>query len=436
MLMSFLSRFGSVFIRANLWLVLFAAIVILGSSAASSSSVKAQGSLNITKVKTVPTSCNSIANPVIFKIPASTADLTSGIYICNPLTNTYAFQTNTFGASLTAKTMLYASATPVTITSTAAPTDGQLLIGDTSDIPALGTLTGTANETLIINAAHSITIGLAATVIHKAGSNFQFTDTTDTTKKFIFDASGITTATTRTIILPDSNTTLPIAAQILTFSGPTVPRTYTFPDANTTLQGIATAQTVTNKTFIFGGGSTNLFADSADNTKTAVLGLTNITTGTQRTVNVPDAASTTVQTLTAVDSKLVTSISGTTGILGTATADVLLNSTAAVNMNTATPTVLYTSPSGRSTVIKSVTIRNCSTSMTTASYSFGWTSATFLDVIANATHTELTGATLYTSLPAKAGSLVGTSTSTFNVLMNTLQGGAATCTMDVWGYTF
>jgi hypothetical protein len=78
-------------------------------------------------------------------------------------------------------------------------------------------------------------------------------------------------------------------------------------------------------------------------------------------------------------------------------------------------------------------VRNASTSLTTASYSFGY-DAGATDVIANATHTELTGSTLSTTLLPKIGQLVGSSTAVFGVLMNTLQGGAATTSMDVYGY--
>lgn len=392
----------------------------------------AQGTAQVRIVTTVPATCNANGNnsPVIWW---KVGGVNPGIYTCVNGVPTY--QTNTFGAGLTAKTMLYASAIPVAITSTAAPTDGQLLIGDTSDVPALGTLTNTANETLITNGAHSITIGLAVTLNHKVGANFNFLDPTDVTKRFEFDASGITTGTTRTVAVPDVNSAIPTPLAAVTnkcFSAMAASGVFAVIDCLTP----AGTQTVTLKTITMGGGSTNLFADSADATKTAVLGLTNITTGTQRTINVPDANTTTTQARTAVDSLAVTGINGTTGAQTTATFDQLLSTTAAVDMNTAVATTLYTSPTGRSTIIKSVTVRNCSTSMTTASYSFGWTSAAFADVIANATHTELTGATLGTAIAAKTGFTVGTSTGTFKVLMNTLQGGAATCTMDVWGYTF
>lgn len=105
-------------------------------------------------------------------------------------------------------------------------------------------------------------------------------------------------------------------------------------------------------------------------------------------------------------------------------------------MNTATATTLYTVPTGKSCIVTHVVVRNASTSLTTASYSFGFNSATFNDVIANATHTELTGATLYTVLIAKVGATRGAAGDTFKVLMNTLQGGAATTTMEVFGFLF
>lgn len=110
--------------------------------------------------------------------------------------------------------------------------------------------------------------------------------------------------------------------------------------------------------------------------------------------------------------------------------------TISVDMNTGTATLLYTCQTGKSCIISRVIIYGASTSLTTASYSFGWTSAAFSDVIANATHTELAGATLYTILFPKVGATIGTSTGTFKVLMNTLQGGAATANMAVFGYVY
>lgn len=112
----------------------------------------------------------------------------------------------------------------------------------------------------------------------------------------------------------------------------------------------------------------------------------------------------------------------------------LLQSTSNVDLNTATATTLFTCPTGRTCVITKVVVRNASTSLTTASYSFGWTSAAFNDVVADATHTELTTATLQTVLFPKVGAKLGPSAGTFKIKPNTLQGGAATVTVDVYGY--
>lgn len=114
----------------------------------------------------------------------------------------------------------------------------------------------------------------------------------------------------------------------------------------------------------------------------------------------------------------------------------LLATVAGVDMNTATPQALYTVPVGKSAIIDHVVVRLASISLTTASYSFGWTSATFNDVIADATHTSLTGNTLYSIIPAKVGALVGVAGAVFKIILNVLQGAPATVTIDVFGYLF
>lgn len=108
---------------------------------------------------------------------------------------------------------------------------------------------------------------------------------------------------------------------------------------------------------------------------------------------------------------------------------------AAVNLNVTTKTTLYTVPTGRSCLVLYVVVRAASTSLTTASYGFGF-DANATDVIAEATHTELTGNTLYTVLQAKAGSKIGAAADVFGVKCGTGQGGAATVTVEVYGRTF
>lgn len=136
----------------------------------------------------------------------------------------------------------------------------------------------------------------------------------------------------------------------------------------------------------------------------------------------------TLQPLAALEAKLLQ--------LGSNLSETLLASVSSVNLNTATPTTLYTVPAGKSAIINKVVMRLASTSLTTVSWSIGFNSASFNDVIANATHTELTGATLYSVLAAKAGAKVGAAADVLKLLANTLQGGAATATVDVYGYLY
>jgi hypothetical protein len=105
-----------------------------------------------------------------------------------------------------------------------------------------------------------------------------------------------------------------------------------------------------------------------------------------------------------------------------------------VDMNLGTAQTLYTVPTGLSCIISHVVVRNASISLDTASYSFGFTGAAYTDVIADAVHNELTGATLFTILTAKAGAKLGAAADIFKLLVNTLQGAAATATIEVFGY--
>lgn len=114
----------------------------------------------------------------------------------------------------------------------------------------------------------------------------------------------------------------------------------------------------------------------------------------------------------------------------------LLASVPFVNLNTGSSQDLYTVPTGRSCVVTKVVIRAASISLTTVSFSLGFNSTSFNDVVANATHTELTSSALYTVLVAKIGATAGVAGDTFSLKNNTNQGSAATCTVDVFGYLF
>ncbi len=164
-----------------------------------------------------------------------------------------------------------------------------------------------------------------------------FKDDGDATKIFNFDASNITTGTTRTFGVPDADVillgdtstqnvtnktfditnTFTLLDTLITFqdnvdntkqwnfngsnitTGTT--RTYGLPNANTTLLGVGSTQNVNNKTI---GDSNTItvkdalfkIVDGADVTKIAVFQMAGITTGTTRTYTVPDADTTLVGT--------------------------------------------------------------------------------------------------------------------------------------------
>lgn len=72
-----------------------------------------------------------------------------------------------------------------------------------------------------------------------------------------------TLSANRAVTFPDADTTVPVATQVITFSGPSTARTYTLPDATSTLAALATAQTFTAlQTF---SGSTSVAAAKLTN---------------------------------------------------------------------------------------------------------------------------------------------------------------------------
>jgi hypothetical protein len=100
--------------------------------------------------------------------------------------------------------------------------------------------------------------------------------------------------------------------------------------------------------------------------------------------------------------------------------------------NAATPT-LYTVPNEVSCVITAIVMRKASISLTTVSLSIGWTAAAYTDVLATATHAELTGPTLATVLAPKTGMLIAVPGSVLKLKNNILQGAPATASFDIFG---
>jgi len=127
-------------------------------------------------------------------------------------------------------------------------TTGTITVPNTTD-----TLVGKATTDTLSNK----TLDNTSTLTIK-DTLFTIQDDGDTSKQAKFQASGITTATTRT---------------------------FTLPDANTTVVGTDVTQTLTNKSL---QDSTTFFIDDVDATKKAQLQLSSISTGTTRTLTIPD----------------------------------------------------------------------------------------------------------------------------------------------------
>lgn len=192
-------------------------------------------------------------------------------------------------------------------------------------------------------------------------------DDGDATKQARFQLSGITAGQTRTVTLPDADITLFGAADTQTLSNKTLDntntitvkdnlltvqddgdvtkqvrlqvsgvstgttRTLSVPDADTTIVGTDASQTLSNKTL----NNTNIITvqdsnltiqDNGDATKQLKIEVSGITTATTRTLTAPDADTTIVgtdatQTLTNKtingSSNTITNVSLSTGVTGT-----------------------------------------------------------------------------------------------------------------------
>lgn len=156
-----------------------------------------------------------------------------------------------------------------------------------------GTITGTytiggtpsfPNPSFSGTASGSLTgLVLTTPTINVNAPSFTIRDNTDTTKQLRFNLSGITTATTRTLTVPDANSTLVDTTSAQTISGKTLTTptiasilntgTITLPTATDTLVGRATTDTLTNKTIsspVFSGTISGIYALSGTPTIGAV----------------------------------------------------------------------------------------------------------------------------------------------------------------------
>jgi len=76
-------------------------------------------------------------------------------------------------------------------------------------------------------------------------NKFTIADDADHSKRMRFEVASLSSGTVRVLTMPDADTTVPIATEQLTFSGPTAARTVTLPDANFTAARTDAGQTFT-----------------------------------------------------------------------------------------------------------------------------------------------------------------------------------------------
>lgn len=109
------------------------------------------------------------------------------------------------------------------------------------------TLTGTSNEVTVTNgdgAAGAPTLGLASTLalrgktVQVQDNNFTIADDGDNTKLIAFQASGITTGTTRTVTMPDKSGTMAMTSDVTAGGGITTIASGSLSGASVTITGI------------------------------------------------------------------------------------------------------------------------------------------------------------------------------------------------------
>jgi hypothetical protein len=235
-------------------------------------------------------------------------------------------------------------------------TTGKLIADGGKALPS-GSIVGTSDSQTLTNK-----------VIEVADGSLSITGSSDATKVLKFEVDGFTTATTRTITVPDASDTMVLRAALQTLTNKTLTsptintpvitvaddslsitgssdatkilkfevdgfttgttRTITVPNTSDTMVTLAATQTLTNKTIEVADGSLSI-TGSVDATKVVKFEVDGLTTGTTRTITVPDASDTMVlrtalQTLT---NKTLTSPTLTTPDIGTPSAGTLTSCT-------------------------------------------------------------------------------------------------------------
>lgn len=131
---------------------------------------------SVSKIQVNTDSAQTLSNKTL-----DSTNTLNGVTLTSPTLTTPTMTTPTWSTGaftmtpLTANSLLYLNGSKQ-LASTANPTNGQLLIGSTGTIPALGTLTGTANQVNVTNGAASITLSTPQSIA--TGSSPTFTGLT------------------------------------------------------------------------------------------------------------------------------------------------------------------------------------------------------------------------------------------------------------------
>jgi hypothetical protein len=120
-----------------------------------------------------------------------------------------------------------------------------------------------------------------------------------------------------------------------------------------------------------------------------------------------------------------------------------LATVAGIDLNNGTAQALYTVPTAfpggaavTGCVPTQVIYRAPSIELDMASWSVGWTDAAYADVIADEAHIEMVATTVYSIDAPMGGARGGGTAEVLKLKVNTLQGTAATMTVDLFGYLF
>ena len=201
-----------------------------------------------------------------------------------------------------------------TLTALAAYNTNGVICQTAADTFAGRTITGTSNEITMSNGdgvsanptiSLSSTLALRGKTVQLQDSNVTISDDGDATKLLAFQCSGITTGTTRTLTVPNASGTIALTADLSSY----VPTSTTITVAGTAneITSSAGAQDLSaNRTWTLSLPSTLALrgktvqlqdnnvtiSDDGDTTKLLAFECSGITTGTTRTLTVPNASGT------------------------------------------------------------------------------------------------------------------------------------------------